>query len=370
MLLNQAAGRIGKTVDFSQTHALGSTVPAAQLAETLANLGPGDLVFFHATNPAYSLPEIRKYLGRAGRIIYLGTMMNETAAMADWFLPVCSPLEAWGDYEPWSGVHCSCSRRWVHSTMCGTAGDILLSLASMFGHPLEAAGQQVATFQDWLGLRWRQLHQQIAPRSEFDVFWRQALASGGSVRTEPERQSAAEPSGLRLAEPAMPSSAGTGPPKGCNCGSGRRFCSSTADLANRGWLQEVPRRMSTLAWQSWVDMSPATAARTGRLPRGTSSKSLPKPGRVQAPVRVTDEIADNAVALAFGQGHTALGELADGRGANAFELLVPDAGESLFGAVELRKTGETAPLITLSADAVTVWAGHRPVDDAGRSFAR
>ena len=32
-------------------------------------------------------------------------------------------------------------------------------------------------------------------------------------------------------------------------------------VSNRGWLQEVPERTSTIAWQSWVDISPATAHR-------------------------------------------------------------------------------------------------------------
>jgi molybdopterin-containing oxidoreductase family iron-sulfur binding subunit len=54
---------------------------------------------------------------------------------------------------------------------------------------------------------------------------------------------------------------------------------------------------------------------------------------------VTDEVADNVVALAFGQGHTALGQVATGVGVNAFELLTSSEGNSLFGMVELHKTG-------------------------------
>ena len=60
-------------------------------------------------------------------------------------------------------------------------------------------------------------------------------------------------------------------------------------------------------------------------------------------------MADNVAALAFGQGHTRLGEVAEGRGANAFALLTRGGPESLFGAVSLRKTGEQRRLINLSA---------------------
>ena len=54
MLLNQAAGRIGTAVDFSQTHALSGTTPGAQLQEKLADLGQDDALIFHEANPAYS----------------------------------------------------------------------------------------------------------------------------------------------------------------------------------------------------------------------------------------------------------------------------------------------------------------------------
>jgi len=106
--------------------------------------------------------------------------------------------------------------------------------------------------------------------------------------------------------------------------------------------------MSTLTWQSWVDLSPATA-RALEVANGDVIEIAGPRNAVRAPVRVTAEVADNVVALAFGQGHTALGELAAGRGANAFELLAQGPGESLFGPAKLRKTGETAPMIKLSA---------------------
>ena len=39
---------------------------------------------------------------------------------------------------------------------------------------------------------------------------------------------------------------------------------------------------------------------------------------IQAPARVTEEVAEEAVAISFGQGHTALGTNAANLGANAF----------------------------------------------------
>ncbi len=33
-------------------------------------------------------------------------MPDETAELADWVLPIDSPLESWGQFDPQEGVHC------------------------------------------------------------------------------------------------------------------------------------------------------------------------------------------------------------------------------------------------------------------------
>ena len=70
---------------------------------------------------------------------------------------------------------------------------------------------------------------------------------------------------------------------------------------------------------------------------------------------MTDEVADNVVALAFGQGHTALGELAADAGPMRSNCSFP-ANPSLFGTVSIRRTEQQTRLIQLSATQDPVWA--------------
>jgi Fe-S-cluster-containing dehydrogenase component/anaerobic selenocysteine-containing dehydrogenase len=348
MQLNQAVGAIGRTVDLSQTHALGGTTPPAQLEEMLQDLGPDDALIVHQANPAYSLPRLRPALERAGTIVYMGPMLNETARLARWVLPTSTPLEEWGDYAPWSGIHCLIQPMMgmLHDTR--SCGDILLALAADYDQPLQRDGQTAASFLDWLRLRWRQLQQQMAPHQEFDAFWRQALQRGGAFPQETESTS---PQGdIRASAHPIGS---MGPVESASIDVMHLWLWPSimwfdGRLANRGWLQEVPERMSTLTWGSWVDISPATARRLKVRPGDVLAVSNPS-GTVKAPARITPEVADNLVALALGQGHTALGLVAAGRGMNGFELLARQDAGSLFGIVELRATGEQAPLIGLSA---------------------
>ena len=63
-------------------------------------------------------------------------------------------------------------------------------------------------------------------------------------------------------------------------------------------------------------------------------------GVVEAPVRVTGDVQAGVAALAFGQGHAALGRHAKGRGANAFRLQGADAAT-------LEKTGGHEDVISV-----------------------
>jgi len=347
MLLNQAAGRIGTTVDFSQVHALGLTTPSAQLEEWLAGLGEGDVLIVHNTNPAYDLPHLQEHIERADHVIFLGTMLNETAALARWVLPVLSPLEMWGDYEPWTGVHCLMQPTMGPLHDAWHSGDVFLALAAnaqmeMSMDPVAQGPQKVQTFHDTLVQRWQGLQEKVAPQASFESFWQKSLQDGGVV--EPV---ARQPAPALQDQPPITVTAPQAT-EGMHLWLWPSILLFDGRLANRGWMQEIPERVSTIAWGSWVDISPATARQMG-IATGDVIEVSSGFGALQAPVRVTDDVADNVAALAFGQGHTSLGEVAAGRGANAFALLTRGGPESLFGAASLRKTGEQRRLINLSA---------------------
>jgi anaerobic selenocysteine-containing dehydrogenase len=90
--------------------------------------------------------------------------------------------------------------------------------------------------------------------------------------------------------------------------------------ANVPWLQELPDPLSQTVWASALEMNPRTAARLGLADGDAVIVESPK-GRVSARLTVSPAAAPNLVAMAAGQGHTALGRYAKDRGANAFALI-------------------------------------------------
>src|SRR5439155_14973 len=90
--------------------------------------------------------------------------------------------------------------------------------------------------------------------------------------------------------------------------------------ANKPWLQELPDPVSKIAWHSWVEVHPDTAAKWG-LATGDFLLLQSKFGGQKFPAWITPSVRPDVLAVPTGQGHSAYGRYAKDRSANAFELL-------------------------------------------------
>jgi anaerobic selenocysteine-containing dehydrogenase len=118
--------------------------------------------------------------------------------------------------------------------------------------------------------------------------------------------------------------------------------------ANKPWLQETPDPMTTVMWNSWVEVNPKVAEELG-LHDDDLVRIVSPYGEIEASVYRYPAIRPDVVAVPFGQGHEAYGRYAAGRGSNPARLLPVEqnaAGDLAFGAVKVRleKTGRTRPL--------------------------
>ena len=350
-LLNLAAGGLGQTVDFSRPHALSQTAPEAELERFFASLGPNDLLFVHDTNPVYSRFKAAAQLSRAGTVVYLGTLLDETAQLAHWFLPIDSPLESWGDYEPEAGI-----RGLMQPTMSRlydtrAAGDVFLELARRAGRPLSrgAPGEPAADFAGWLRQRWNVPGGESGGEQGQETSWNKALRNGGVWETaRPGPAGAAVPSGLaslsftpRESRAAKADQVELWPWPSIMTFDGR--------VANRGWLQEAPDPVTFLVWGNWIDLHPRKAAAL-RIEEGDLAELSTAAGSLRAPVRITEEVSEQLAAIALGHGHLALGETARGVGANAFALLGAPQDGSMFASCRIRRvSGGATELLTRTA---------------------
>jgi len=106
------------------------------------------------------------------------------------------------------------------------------------------------------------------------------------------------------------------------------------------YLQDLADPVTGVRWGSVVEIAESDARELG-IKSGDTVELTVSDRRLSAPAHVSQGIVPGVVALAAGQGHTANGRHADGRGVNAYSLLEAAADEDGFlmsaGGLELRK---------------------------------
>lgn len=319
-LLNMASGSIGDGVDFASPHALSGTADPAAVSAFLDRLSAEDILIIHNTNIAFTLPTYAQKLRKAGMVVYLGTLPDETAELADWVLPVDYPLEAWGEYAPYPGMDLLQQPTMARLYDTRNPGDIFMQLAAPGAFP---PGQ---SFERRLRERWDRIADgSIATVLQRGGRWRE----GGSGKPPTLAGYAHE----WTFAPASSQEIQAFPSASILLHDGR--------TANRGWIQEIPHPVTMAVWGSWVDMHPSTAKGLG-IAEGDLVEVIGPSGKVQGPARVTNQVAPSAVAVLVGQGHSAKGlSIAAGVGGNGFFIGA--------GPVTVRRIGRKEQLVRVTA---------------------
>ncbi len=90
-------------------------------------------------------------------------------------------------------------------------------------------------------------------------------------------------------------------------------------FANVGWLQELPKPLTTLTWGNIVSISPALARRMG-VANGDHVEVTILDRSVTGPAWIMPGQADNTVALYLGYGRKRAGRVGNGLGYDAYDV--------------------------------------------------
>lgn len=328
-LLNLVAGNLNRPGGVYQSGS--SNGPEHSLDDLLAlvsNMAAGRItVALIKGDPCHTMPPatgFQEALAKVPFVASFSSLLDDTALQADLILPDHTPLESWGDMIPQGG-----SRQHVYGVIQPVVtplhdtrqfGDVLLAVASRLGAAVAAALPQKSfvelvkeTARTWVT---------PAQAASFEEAWVELLRRGGSYESARKtgtgyRWSSASP----LPDPAQPRFAGDE----------RQFplylqvYPSTAFLDGRGaglpWLQQLPDPMSTVVWDSWIEVNPKTAASLG-ISQGDLVEVASLRGTLRLPVVIYPGIRPDLVAIPIGQGHKGGGRYAKNRGVNPLELLV------------------------------------------------
>jgi len=277
-------------------------------------------------DPVHTIPPatgFQEALAKVPFIVSFSSLMDDTALMADLILPDHSALESWGDVIPLAGT-----RDEVIGLMQPVVvpvfdtrqfPEILMTTAHELGGELKAS----LPYESYLELLKAEMKKQVglASGKDFEVMWVDLLQKGGLFKTNANQgKSYRWTSAAGLPEPTKPRFAGNEKEFPLHL----LVYPSTAFYDGRGapypWLQQLPDPMTTVVWDSWVEINPKTASELG-INFGDLVEVTSLRGSLRAPAVIYPGIRPEMVAMPLGQGHREMGRYAKGRGANPLILV-------------------------------------------------
>jgi len=332
---------------------------AQEMTDLITKMKSGSIktLFVHGVNPIFELPAALGFaeaLKSVPQVISFATFPDETALASDYIFPDHHGLESWGYQRVATGVSQSVlsGAQPVVSPFFNTHStvDVLIAAAQSAGGTFAAT----LPFKDEVEFIQSKLTNLISEADgsfaapEINTFTAYFQQHGGWWKNTAELAAPSASSALsKNVKAASAEFAGEGKfffvP----------FVSPTLGEAgaNKPWLQELPDPTTTVMWNTWVEINPKTAEELG-IDDDDVVRIVSEAGEIKASVYKYPAIRPDTIAVPFGQGHTAYGQFAAGRGANPINVLgahFNEAGDLAFAGMKVNivKTGEKRPLSRL-----------------------
>jgi molybdopterin-containing oxidoreductase family iron-sulfur binding subunit len=319
MAINNVLGNMGKTVFVASNPAI--PIPSDQLGDFKAlvadlNAGKVDWLVILNANPIYDAPADLNFadaFNKANTVAHLGSHYDETGQQSHWHIPAAHYLESWSDARAYNG--------WVSV--------VQPMIDPLYGghtahHVFQALlNEPMVSPYDAVRETWKPVI-----KGDFEAGWRKALHDGWIADTVPNGAEA-------NTGPAFHGAVPTPTPKDSleiifrpdpNIYDGR--------WNNVGWLQELPKPVTSLSWDNAVIVSGATLTKLGLEEDDIVEISVGN-GRVKAPVIVAPGHPDNSVTVYLGYGREFSGRVGSGQGFNAY--LIRNTWAPLYATGSIRK---------------------------------
>jgi molybdopterin-containing oxidoreductase family iron-sulfur binding subunit len=322
LAINIALDNLDKTVFAPAEPAI--PLPSDQLGDFKSmvadlNAGKMDWLVILNANPIYSAPanlEFAAAFDKAKMTVHLGSHEDETGKNAQWHIPAAHFLESWSDARAYDGT-ASIIQPMIDPLYGGkTAHHFFQALLDEPGlSPYEAVRET-----------WKPII-----KGDFETGWRKALHDGWiAVTAYVNGAGNAINEWLDKAIPSTPTSKNSveiifRPDP--NVYDGR--------WSNVGWLQELPKPVTSLSWDNAALVSGATLTKLGLEEDDIVELTVQgrSPRRVNAPVIVAPGHPDNSVTVHLGYGRQFAGRVGSGAGFNAYSIRTSDAPFYTVGSI-------------------------------------
>jgi anaerobic selenocysteine-containing dehydrogenase len=402
--LNHLVGSAGKKggIKFNPSSPW-SDVPNASTAGSLEDWtrvteqirsGQTKLLLLHGADPVHGLPDsvhLEEAIAEADDlfVVSFSPFFDDTSALADLILPDRVALEDWGDdiSEPGPGYQAVGMQQPVVNPLFDldplSFPDVLLSVAQELGKESDLPWANFKAMLREGSDALFNMNRGSIEASTAEEFWNSMLRRGGwwdELRNGPTTVKPVDGLLLSIARKAAePEFAGIG------IGSDSLYLVPFAHNtlldgynAHLPWLQSAPDPLTTVTWQTWVELNDTTAdqlgVKEGDILRIESSKDS-----IRAIAYPSPAVPPDTISIPFGQGRKHGSDYATDRPGNessnvmdVLELTTVSGTGSLAWAgtrVRVSKTGDSVSIAKLEGNVRAVEIGITPAEEIIKTIA-
>jgi molybdopterin-containing oxidoreductase family iron-sulfur binding subunit len=391
--MNEALGNVGVTVTYAADVEANPTDRHASLVELTGAMDGGQvqMLIILGGNPVFAAPADLNFadkMTKVGLIAYHGLYVDETAHLAHWNLPASHALESWGDGRSFDGT-VTLMQPLIAPLYEGRSAHEMLALFTTQADRRGATIVKDYWTRAYTAGQWGIKYPDGGNFVNADAFWKRALHDGFIPGTAVTEGGPATPFGAAVAaaaaaaattttaaapapgaKPAAPGAvaapappAPPGPAAAPDPAPAQAAASSQGGLelifrpdptiwdgsyANNGWLQELPKPLTKLTWDTSAWLSPRLAEERG-LHNGDVIEMKYRGRTAKMPVWIMAGHPQQSVTVFFGYGRKMAGRVGtaveQAQQFNPYLLRTSDA--PWFGdGLEIAKTGERYLLAT------------------------
>lgn len=379
--------------DVPSSSKVGSLEDWTRITEQIRS-GQTNLLLLHGADPVHGLPDslhLRNAIEQADdlMIVSFSPFLDDTSAMADLILPDRVSLEDWGDdiSEPGPGFQMVGFQQPVVNPLGDldplSFPDVLLTMAQELGKESQLPWSNFKNMLREGSDALFELNRGSIEASSAEEFWNNLLKRGGWWDENSTGSKYVQPTAGLLKSIAGKASDPDFSGIGMDADSFYLVPFAHNTLmdgynSHLPWLQSAPDPLSTVTWQTWVEVNDQTADRLelkeGDILRIESSKDF-----IKAVVYPTPAAPPDVMSVPFGQGRKHGSDYATDRSSNEssnvmdiLETTQVEGTGSLAWAgtrVKVSKTGESVSISKLEGDARAVEIGLTPAEDIIKTIA-
>jgi len=329
--LNSALGAVGKTVIYTETVNPMPSEQVADLKSLVADMNAGKVqwLVILGVNPIYSAPSDLHFQDAFAKIpvtVALGSHVDETGAIANWHINKAHYLESWSDARAYDGT-ISIIQPMIDPLYGGkSAFDVFQALLENM--QISAYDVVVANAKTYI-------------KGDFATGWRKALHDGWVEGTAFTAKAGGAGKSAVASFPIQ-----TATSSGLEISFRPDPSIYDGRFSNVGWMQELPKQVTSLSWDNAAIMSMGTMADL-KLEESDPVKISFDGREFIAPALMVPGHPDGVITvhLGFGRGVQA-GRVAQGVGFDAYQIRRSDAPLFVAGATAVKVPGTYELCIT------------------------